>query len=319
MTRRAMALPFWLDRPPSEALDLAHMAEEHRVDELWIGEMATFDAFALAGAIAATTSHPTLTIGPLAVSLRDPVAFAMGVSSIAELGDRPAHLALGASSPAVVEQWHGSHTRSSTQRFIDVIDVCRSLFRGERTNVDAPTLRSHGFRLRMGRPGSTIAVAAFGPRMVEMAAVHADRVVLAHVTPEQIRRIRTAVEIASDEAQRACPEIVVWTQTGIGDAALEQVRRGLVSYVAAPGYGEMFTAAGFGEFVNQARSGLSTRDLVASLPRGLARSVAAVGEVADVDAAIAARYQAGADLVVAVPATETEGGTLRLLREIWAP
>lgn len=294
-------------------------AEQHHADELWVGEMATFDGFALAGAIAARTSHLAVTIGPLAVALRDPVALAMGVSSIAEIGDRAAHLALGASSPVVVKHWHGSDTTSSPQRFIDVITACRALFHGERSDIETSTVRSHGFRLRMGRAGSTISVAAFGPRMLAMAARHADRVVLAHVTPDQVSRARQTVATSAAQAQRPCPEIVVWTQTGVGDGAVEQVRRGLVSYVAAPGYGEMFAAAGFGDFVNQARSGLSTRDLVASLPRALAQNVAAVGEPAEVHAALEARYRAGADLVVVVPATETDGGVNRLLHEIWGP
>ena len=44
-------LPFWLDRPDPEALDIALAVRRAGLDTLWIGEMATFDAFALATAI----------------------------------------------------------------------------------------------------------------------------------------------------------------------------------------------------------------------------------------------------------------------------
>jgi hypothetical protein len=47
-------LPFWLDRPDEEALDIAEVVGSHAgagLDALWIGEMATYDAFALATAI----------------------------------------------------------------------------------------------------------------------------------------------------------------------------------------------------------------------------------------------------------------------------
>src|SRR4051812_9677585 len=66
--------------------------------------MATFDAFALAAAIGGRTSERlALTIGPLAVGVRDPMAMAMGVASVAALsGARPVPLAIGASSPGVV-------------------------------------------------------------------------------------------------------------------------------------------------------------------------------------------------------------------------
>ena len=51
MTGLEVALPFWLDRPDDEAMDVALAASEPGFDALWIGEMATYDAFALATAV----------------------------------------------------------------------------------------------------------------------------------------------------------------------------------------------------------------------------------------------------------------------------
>ena len=39
--RIGVALPFWLDRPDEEALDVALAAREAQFDTLWIGELAT--------------------------------------------------------------------------------------------------------------------------------------------------------------------------------------------------------------------------------------------------------------------------------------
>ena len=100
-----VTLPFWFDRPATEALDIAAHAEAAGADEFWVGEMTTWDSFALAAAIARTTTHLTLVCGPLPVKVRDPVALAMGVASVAAIGGRPAHLAIGGSSPVVVQQW----------------------------------------------------------------------------------------------------------------------------------------------------------------------------------------------------------------------
>ncbi len=44
-------LPFWLDAPDGEALDIADAVSLAGLRGLWIGEMATFDAFALATAV----------------------------------------------------------------------------------------------------------------------------------------------------------------------------------------------------------------------------------------------------------------------------
>ncbi len=48
-------LPFWLDRPDAEALDIAAGIRAAGLATLWIGEMATFDAMALATAIGLRT------------------------------------------------------------------------------------------------------------------------------------------------------------------------------------------------------------------------------------------------------------------------
>ena len=66
-------LPFWLDRPDLEALDVADAVSAAGLNGLWIGEMATFDAFALATAIGARAPGLGLRVGPLPVSVRTPV------------------------------------------------------------------------------------------------------------------------------------------------------------------------------------------------------------------------------------------------------
>ena len=76
-----VVLPFWLDRPPGEAVEVTANAAQVGYPEIWMGEMLHFDAFALAGAVAASTERATITVGPLAVDLRDPVAMATGVAS----------------------------------------------------------------------------------------------------------------------------------------------------------------------------------------------------------------------------------------------
>ena len=37
-------LPYWLDRPDEEALEIALEVERAGLDGLWIGELVTFDA-----------------------------------------------------------------------------------------------------------------------------------------------------------------------------------------------------------------------------------------------------------------------------------
>ena len=87
-------------------------------------------------------------------------------------------------------------------------------------------------------------VAAFGPRAVEIAAA-ADRMVLNMVT----------VEAAARLAARH-PNTAAWLAAAVDPTPEERrwLTLGYVGYLAAPGYGEMFADAGFGELVAFART-----------------------------------------------------------------
>lgn len=80
------------------------------------------------------------------------------------------------------------------------------------------------------------------------------------------------------------------------------MRRALVPYLPAPGYGEMFTEAGFGDVVAYARAGPHPRDLLAAVPREIVTHVALAGDRASVRARLAEYAGAGVDQVAIVPA-----------------
>lgn len=284
----AVVLPFWFDRPALEAIDIARAAERLEYGELWVGEMVTFDAFALAGAIARETERISIVVGPLPVSVRDPVSLALGVSSVSTLGGRPAHLALGASTPVVVSQWHGRPWRDLVPTMEATVAEVRALFAGERS--------SGGFRLRTGPVAAEIAVAAFGPRMLRLAGAVADRVVMNLVTPAQVGKVRT--ELGTDG-----PPIVVWLPAALnaGAATMDQLRRQLRAYVGAPGYRDMFAAAGF-----------DTEEV----SEKLVAAVSAIGDEPTVRRRIDEYLDAGADTVALVPATAEDPGGLRLLEAL---
>ena len=273
-----------------------------------MGEMATFDAFALAGAAARETRRARLVVGPLAVGLRGPVALALGAASVGHLGGRPADIALGASTPALVRGWHGRDWSRAAARMRETITGLRPLLAGERSEFEGELVRTHGFRLRAPFPGTRIAVAAFGPRMLEVAAQMADRLVLNLVTPA----------LAADLSRAAGRPTTVWVPAALdpGPDAMEQLRRELVVYAAQPGYGEMFVAAGFPDVVTLARSGASPREVLAEIPDAMIAAIGAVGDIATVRRRIAAFHAAGVETVALVPVTAGDPGGKRLLTEV---
>ena len=71
----SVVTPLWQDRPPADNMDVARTADQLGYEELWIGEMATYDAFAFATAAGLNTEQIGFSIGPLAVSVRTPRSY----------------------------------------------------------------------------------------------------------------------------------------------------------------------------------------------------------------------------------------------------
>lgn len=308
-------LGLWQDREPLEALDTAAVADALGYPMLWIGEMATFDAFALATGVAMRTRRIALTVGPLAVGVRDPMALAMGVASVAAVGERPVHLAIGASSPVVVERWHGRPWRRTATQLRETAEALRPLLAGERTDFEGELVRTHGYRLRLAPPEPSLTIAAFGDAAVRVAAGHADRMVINLCTPALAARLRERLAAHAAEAGVDPPRLAAWIPACVdpGEQAIAQLARGAVAYLAAPGYGEMFAAAGFGELVERARAGVPPGELLAQVPPELPQAIGLVGSAAEVRDRVGQYRAAGVDEIAIVPATAGDPGGRRTL------
>jgi probable F420-dependent oxidoreductase len=308
-------LPFWLDRPDEEALDIALEVRRAGLGTLWIGEMATFDAVALATAIGHRAAGLRLKIGPLAVGVRSPVSMALAVSSVATLTDSEVGLALGASSPVIVSGWHDREWAHSASRMREAVDCLREILAGEPSDYDGRHVRTHGFRLRRPQPDMRIAVAAFGPAMMRVAARHADEVVLNLVPPDHVGTVRATVDAEAAAAGRTAPDLAVWVPVALdpGDEARAQLAAQLAVYLGVPGYGEMFSALGFSELVDRARQGARRSELARSIPFELLEQIGGIGTIEDVVARISAYHDAGADVVGVVPSTAEDPAGRRML------
>lgn len=312
-------LGLWQDRDPLEALTTAHLADALGFRELWMGEMATFDAFALASAVAARTERIALCVGPLATAVRDPMAMAMGVASVSALaGGRPVHLAVGSSSPAVVERWHGRRRERTARHIRETVAALRPLLAGEKADVRGELVSTSGYRLRLPAPSTSVTVAAFGPATVRVAAETADRMVLNLVTPALTADLVAGLREAAAAAGRPAPRVACWVTAAVDPApeTLLQLRTAACAYLAAPGYAEMFDAAGFGALVAAARDGAPFGELVRRAPEELPAAVGLLGAPADVAARAAAYGTAGVDELVVLPATAGDDGGARTLRAV---
>ncbi len=294
-----VVLPFWLDRPALEAVEVARVADDLGYDELWMGELYHFDVFALAAAVVGATGSITPVLGPLAAAVRDPVSMARGVASVSRLAGRPSRLAVGASNPVMVERFHG-------RRFGDEPERMRRLVADVRTQLEtgrSPT----GYRSALGPVEAHISVAAFGPRMIDVADDVADRMVLNLVTPEQAALLGGSVTIPT----------VAWVVVALepGDATRAEFSVQVAHYLAAPGYADMFTAAGFGDVVATACEGMPIPELAGRVPVDLLASVALYGSKVDIAERFERYRSAGVD-VAFVPSTAEDPAGQRVLSEL---
>lgn len=312
MTRRdsglSVSLPYWPDRPARDALDVAATVHELGFDRLWVGEMATFDAFALATAIGVRHPELPLCLGPFPVDVRTPVTIAMGAASVAALTGADVDVAIGTSSTVVVEGWHGRNRSRPAVHLRETARIVRRLLAGEKSDHAGQVESSRGFRLRLPAATTGLAIAAFGPRALAVAAREADGVVLNLVTPRQVARCVDEVRDAAAAAGLPCPRVSVWVTCAVdpSDADRETFRRAVVGYLAAPGYGEMFAEAGFGDVVDLARSGASPKQVYSAIDDRLASVVGAFGDADAVARRLDEYRAAGADEIVIVPATSAD-------------
>ncbi len=178
MAELAVALGLWQDRPSLEALDTARAADALGYARLWIGEMATYDAFALATAV---PGRIPLVLGPFAVAVRTPVQIAIGAASVAELTGRTVEVAIGSSSPVVVGGWHGRAAPSPARALAETATALRTLLDGGRADLDGsvahPRLPAAHPRARRPDHGGGVPYARTRPKPADLlAAVPAELV-----------------------------------------------------------------------------------------------------------------------------------------------
>lgn len=311
-------LGLWQDRPPEENLRVAVLADHLGYPELWIGEMATYDAFVLATAVAGATERIDLSVGPFAVHARTPMTVAMGVASVAHVSGRRVNVALGTSSDVVVERWHGRARTQPSKSLEQHAIATAELLSGRKAEVEQDIFSTSGYRLRLPPPESQLSIAAFGQRAIGVAARVGDRLLLNMVTPLAAQRLCEQVWAEADAAGRARPRVAVWLAAAVDPtpATMDQILMGKVGYLAAPGYSEMYIEAGFSDLVEFARTRPHPKELFAAIPRELVESVGLVGTAEEVRQRIDEYFEAGIDEVCIVPGTAGDDDGQRTLRAL---
>ncbi|MFL6111884.1 MAG: LLM class F420-dependent oxidoreductase [Catenulispora sp.] len=251
----------------------------------------------------AARTRAALTLGPLPAGVRDPVTAARGAASVATITGREIGLALTASTGLVVVDWHGRPRTDPATVLAESLTILNPLTRGEKVSFQGVSVRSRGFSSRLAPSRATLTVLAFGLEASEVAVGRADRVAVPLATVEHAARIKARLALTADRLNRAVPRLAVFLPTVVDPdaAALDWIRRSLLPYLDADGFGRMFAEAGHGELVDLARGGAHERSLMAAMPDDVLRSIAAIGDLNQVCSAFEDYRQAGVDEIVMLP------------------
>ena len=285
-------------------LDWARRAEDLGYESIWIAETGGPDPFVLAAAVAQVTKRVRIGLAVSPVYIRTPATIAAAAGTVSQLAPGRFILGLGASSHAIVENWHGIPFRKPLSRVRETVTAVRGMLEGKKVALDGETLRTHGFRLMVPPAGPLpIYVGALRPAMLELAGEIGDGVAInllpvAAVGPTRQHLAAGARRAGKDPTQL---EVVCRQQVLVTDdkaAARDLFRTALTGYFATPVYNKYAAWYGFEEEAALITKGFTSGD------RGLTRqgmtdrlvdSIAIFGSLEECRERLAAYVAAGVD------------------------
>jgi alkanesulfonate monooxygenase SsuD/methylene tetrahydromethanopterin reductase-like flavin-dependent oxidoreductase (luciferase family) len=172
--------------------------------ELWVNDTRRGDGIAALAEVLPATTSLRFGVGVAALSEHSPVAIVARVDAASLPLDR---LTLGVGSGA---------------------------------SASLELVRTGVAELRDLLPGTPIATAAVGPRMLHVAGEIADAVVAGWANPERLRWARGRIAEGADAAGRQPPRLVAYVRTALGAGAADRLRAAMAQYRA---YGRHYARA----------------------------------------------------------------------------
>jgi 5,10-methylenetetrahydromethanopterin reductase len=183
-----------------EILLCAKMADQQEnVDSLWVPESWGRESFATLGAISQVTRKVNLGTSIINIYSRTPAIVAMAATTLDMLSDNRTIIGLGASTAAIVENWHGLKFNRPASRMKEYIECLRLMTRGEKVKYNGEFFQINNFKIlhQPQRANIPIFMAAVNKKMVSMASKLADGILLYLRPLEELKRTATELKQAT--------------------------------------------------------------------------------------------------------------------------
>ena len=173
--------------PWTDIRDMARAAEEVGFDSVWLpdellwpmetGPMGFWECVSVLAAVAATTSRVEVGTSVMCVTYRNPALVAKIATTVDEISGGRFVLGLGAGYPKEVHPAYGYANDHQYGRFREALLIIASLLRTGETTFDGEfhQVEEALIQPRHRDEGPPILVAAGKPKMLRLAAEHADR------------------------------------------------------------------------------------------------------------------------------------------------
>lgn len=243
------------DLDHDRTLDLAQRAEAVGLDSVWVGETWGWEAFTLIGELAQLTDEVTLATGIVPVYSRSPALLGQAAATAAKAADGRFVLGVGASGPAVIENWHGVEFDRPVGRTAETVQVVKQVLAGDTVDHDGTEFDLAGFRLRVDPSEDVpVYVGALGRTNVRMAAAEADGWMPIFMPESRMQELYGEFADSAESRGRDPRDLTVVPNTVAavsedGAKAREAVRHHIAFYVGTMGsfYHRMLGDAGFEE------------------------------------------------------------------------
>jgi 5,10-methylenetetrahydromethanopterin reductase len=230
----------------NEILWCAKMADQQEnVDSLWVPESWGRESFSTLGAMSQITKKVRLGTSIVNIYSRTPATVAMAANTLDMLSNKRTIIGVGASTAAIVENWHGVQFNRPASRMKEYIECLRLITTGEKVKYNGQFFKINNFKI-LHPPQRThipIFMAALNKKMVSMASELADGTLLYLRPFEELKRTANELKQATKgkSFEIACSFICAISNKD-PEKARDRAATTLAFYVAVGKYYSKFLA-----------------------------------------------------------------------------
>jgi len=255
------------DRPVDKVVELAVAAEQNGLDYVWVTDhYNNRNVYITLAAMAAATKRVTLGIGVTNPYVVHPVWTASAIATLDEVSGGRAVLGIGAGDRATLEgigiKWEKPLTSVK-----EAVEVMRKLLAGEKVKFEGEAFKVAKARLNY-KPSRVppIYVGAQGPKMLEVAGMVGDGVLINASNPKDfqdaVKYIKAGAEKAGKDFSKI--DVVAYTCFSVDEdsSAAKEAAKPIVAFIVAGSPSQVLAKYGItDEDANKVREAIGKGDI----------------------------------------------------------